>query len=547
MKFGRGRAIDLAAVALAIGAALWVYRSVPHAFFSPDDLIYLERVRGIVAQPPGPWRWLSGIAYFQIASALFGAEPMPYMIVQLALHALAIAALYATVRGLGGGVLGAGAAAVLFGASRVHYPALAQAVTVAEPMSVLLALAALAVARRPGAGATLAALALFTAALLAKESVAALPLLLLVPGIGPGAWRARAIRCGLLLAPALLLALYMASPGVHAAIFVNQVYGRAYGMHLVHNLATLTRWTYDFRAPAPDLNGELSTSAWPGALALLAALAALAAAAWRTTPAPALGLAWFALTLAPVLPLLHQRYLHYLYVPAFGLAAAIGAGAEWLLLRAFAPARRDVAARVAPVVRGLDARTVMAWALVAGALAAFVAVSDALIVQRRSERLPSIDLPSDPFVRKMETARRAITAVRGAIGRATGPRVNAVIVIPASGWTLRLAGILHSVLGEGRALRATVPALDSVALVPRWTPAWREFELFYGSVDGNFVDLGRGPEAHADLGARLIADRCVLDARAELAAARAQWPDDAKLRAESERLESALAGRSAGR
>src|SRR5262249_46542136 len=159
---------------------------------------------------------------------------------------------------------------------------------------------------------------------------------------------------------------------------------------LFHNLMTLTSWTYDMRAPAPDLGGQLSTTAWHTGLPLLLGLAVIAALAWRATPLPGAGLAWFALTLAPVLPLLHQRYMHYLYAPLAGLAVAIGAGAEWLLL-GLAPRRGRPATRAT-----------VAWALVAAAIAAYVTASDALIVERAAGRIASVGLPSDPFMRKME-------------------------------------------------------------------------------------------------------------------------------------------------
>src|SRR5439155_23049678 len=160
------------------------------------------------------------------------------------------------------------------------------------------------------------------------------------------------------------------------------------------------------------------------------------------------------------LPLLHQRYMHYLYTPSAGLAMAIGAGAEWLLVRAAVPR-----ARRAPVIaaRGWELRPVLAVALVAGAIAAYVAASDALLVERAAGRIESVGLPSDPFVRKMETLRRTITATRAAVA---GRHLDAVFVVPETGWSRRLAAVFHSILGDGRALLVTVPGLDSVAFVP---------------------------------------------------------------------------------
>src|SRR2546426_2676056 len=72
---GRRRDVVLALTAVAL--SLWVYRSAPGGYFSPDDLIYLERVRGLVPEPPTLWRYLSGVAYFRMAFPLFGADPFP--------------------------------------------------------------------------------------------------------------------------------------------------------------------------------------------------------------------------------------------------------------------------------------------------------------------------------------------------------------------------------------------------------------------------------------------------------------------------------------
>jgi hypothetical protein len=165
--------------------------------------------------------------------------------------------------------------------------------------------------------------------------------------------------------------------------------------------------------------------------------------------------------------------------------------------------------------------------LAAAIILGHVAISERLLGERSTPRFTRVDLPVDPFLRKAETARRAITNVGEAI---EGRRVRAVFVVPESGWTWKLAEILHSILGEGRALRAVYPNLDSVAMVPRWSAAYRDFELFYGRVNGNVVDVGRGPEAHLRLSALLIADRCGQDARDNLVAALAAYPDDPRLR-----------------
>ena len=532
----RARAAEWPFVLAIVALSLWVYRSALGAYFSPDDLIYLERVRGIVPEPPTLWRYLSGVAYFRVAHAVFGGQAFPYMLANWLLHGLAVASLYAWVRSLGGGVLAATLAGALFGTTRLFLTVVLQVVTVAEPLSLILALASLWMAGRGGWRWRLGAGAVFAAALLCKETVMLLPLLLLLPGIGQGSLRSRAVSYSILMVPSVLLMTYMSSPAVQAAIFVDDTYARAYGVNLFHSLMTFTDWATDLQTPVPDLYSILSTTAWRTALWILLAFTAVAAFGWRSTRLPAMGLAWWLLTLAPVLPLLKQRYLHYLYVPLAGLAIALGAGFEWLAvgsragLRAHAEpggTRGGQAAAGRATARPGGGRLALGWGIAGALIIGHVALSGALIKQRATQRLPIADLPFDPFLRKAEMARRVIARVGEAIA---GRRVSAVFVVPASGGSAFLARVLHSIMGEGRALRAVYPNLDSVAFVPRWTPAYRDFELFYGRVDGNVVDLGRGPEAHHRLAELMIADRCVEDARAELEAALAVWPDDPRLR-----------------
>src|SRR5262249_42998144 len=137
------RSRDAMLALLAAGLALWVHRATIGGFFSPDDLIYLERTRGWIAEPPVPWRWLSGHLYFHTAFALFGVHPGPWLAVNWIGHGVVVALLYLFVRSWGGGPLAAFAAAGLFGASRLLVTTLGQAVTFAEISSLGLTLVAL--------------------------------------------------------------------------------------------------------------------------------------------------------------------------------------------------------------------------------------------------------------------------------------------------------------------------------------------------------------------------------------------------------------------
>ena len=151
----------------------------------------------------------------------------------------------------------------------------------------------------------------------------------------------------------------------------------------------------------------------------------------------------------------------------------------------------------------MSTRQALGWALAALLVTGQIAISESLIRRRAALRLVNVDLPLDPFLRKAETARRAITAVAGATA---GRRVSAVFVIPEQGWS-----------------RAGPPA----SCVPSWATAGAACDLphpRFGGVrepldsglcglrsllrrawTGNVADLGRGPEAHQRAGR--VADR----------------------------------------
>ena len=529
----RGRlARELPLVLTVVALSLWVYRGALGAYFSPDDLIYLERARGIVPESPTLWRFLSGPAYFHLMHGVFGTQVFPYMLANWLLHGLAVVALYAWMRSAGGGVLGATLAAGLFGTSRLFLTVVFQVVTVAEPLAMIAALSALWMASRPGRPWSIGAAVTFAAALLCKETVMLLPLVLLLPGSGAKRPGERALRFAVLITLSALMFGYLRDL-FRGKDFLNDAYARAYGANLFHSLMTYTAWATDLSDPVPDLYSILSTTAWHSALWVMLGFATLAAVTWRTSRLPALGLAWWLLALAPVLPLLQQRYLHYMYVPFAGLTMALGAGLDWATtsrpsLQRSAPARGSSAA-----ARPGGVRRILGWGLAAALVLGQVVISEILIEARAARRLPGIDMHYDPFLRKADTARRAIARV----GEATaGRRVSAVFVVPDSGGSEWLARVLRSILGDGRALRLVHANLDSTAFVTRWSPAYREFELFYGRVNGDVVDVGCGPGAHRRLAELLIADGCVQDARANLEAARAVYPEDPGLRTLSDHL-----------
>jgi hypothetical protein len=525
-----------AALALAcVALALWVQRRALGGFFSPDDLLILERLRGILPPQPVPlWRLLSGTLYFRAVLPWFGVVPFPYHLVNLLLHAVNVGLLYLWVRRWRGGTLAATLAAGLFGTSRYFYPVLQQATGIGEVAALTFALAALLLALGRGLAARLAALVLFVAALLSKESVLLLPLVLLLPERHGEPGRPRLARSALLLVPGLVLAGALAALHVRAAALSGEAYEAGWGANLFHDLMTYSAWAVDLRTLVPDLAGGYSATAWHVGLPVTIGLASLAALAWRRSTAGAAGAAWWLLGLAPVLPLLRHSYLAYLYTPLAGFAMALGAGLE------------GAAARWLPVPRTTPgpgrATGLLPWAIVAGAVLGHAALSDAMLGDRLRARTPGLDLPLDSFVRKSEVAGR----VAQGFGRSIGARrVKAVFLVPEEGAPAydvrtgrpvaadsggRRYALLPAVLDQGRALRALYPNADSVAFLGRWVPGYEDFELFVTGPAGEVRDLGRGLEAHVALATLLLTRGLYGTARGQLAAAVQEWPDDARLR-----------------
>jgi hypothetical protein len=372
--------------------------------------------------------------------------------------------------------------------------------------------------------------ALFAAALLCKEHVALLPLVLLLPGPGDGGLRARLRRAWPLLAAGVAMLLYLALGHVRAGSLGGRAYAMGFGANLFHNFMTYCAWAVDLRTAAPDTGARISLSAWRVGLPVVVAWAALAWLTRRRTRLPVLGAAWWALSLAPVVPLLHHSYLYYMYTPFAGLAMAAGGVLDWLRGGAAEPRRRP-------------ARAAGAWAVAALAVLAHAGVSSRLLGERAAARVEGLNLPADPYLRKSETARNAVTDAAAGIH---GPHLKVLFFTPkgaemrydaATGKALegsreggRTYDLLEESLDGGRALRLVYPALDSVIFVKRMTPAHRDFDILVYNAEGHVLALGRGPQAHGALVNGMLRYGYSADALDHLAMAVPLYPDDAQLR-----------------
>ena len=544
---------------LALGCALlalWVHRRAMGVYFHPDDLISLEWTRGILPSPDfGLWRLLSGKAYFAAALGVFGTDPFPYHVLNALLHMANVVLLYALARRWGASRAASTLAAGLFAAARPAFSVLQQAVGIGELLALALAIGALQASERRTTRARIAAVLLFAAALLSKEAVLLLPLALLLPR-EPGSWNQRtAWRERWLVASPILLAsgaaaLTLVIGNVRGRAFGGEAYAMAFGADLFHNLMTYVVWSFDLRNAFFDDPGLISRSAWQVGLPILALLLALAWVVRTRTRLPVIGLAWAALTLAPVLPLTHHTYANYLYTPLAGLALALGSGVETLI--ALATSRAGVQREGKGKSRHERSPVrpeVVTGALVVVAVLACAIASDRLLEVRVSRRLAEVDLPFDRQLRKSEMIRRAAEGLRR-----TGTPHRMVLYMPTdASWrldqrtghttrdtTLKLEQMMMvQVLDGGRALRALSPGLDSVAFVTRWSANYADFDLCANTPAGDVVDFGSGPDAHLRLGALLIQSGKLHLAEALLLPASEAYPQDLRLRQMLERTRAA--------
>lgn len=511
----RFQAIDGVAGLFCIGIALWVYRRVLGGFFSPDDLVLFEWDRGIIPGPTTLWRLLPGRLYFGLTIGWFGANPYPYFLVNWLFHGLNVALIYVFVRRLGGGPLAATLTAGLFGTSRLFLTAVGQAVGFGDLLALGFTLVACIAMTYRARWTAVAGTFAFAVALLSKEIVAALPLsLLFAPAVG-SSFAARVRRLAPLFLLGVLWIAYLGFSGARGSVLGGTAYSTAFGRNLFDSVLMYAQWSADLRGVAPDFGAERPGHPWLGGLWVLLPIVLVAWLVRRRSRLPLVGLAWWLAGLAPILPLLFQKHLHYLYSPSVGFALWVGSVVE-LLLQTWGWMTS----------RG---RIYAVWTATGLLLLGHAALSDSLIRKRYQERLPDVDLPADTFVRKMEIARRATGTIHAAIGDRPARIVfyNPLI----RGKVDFYAQLLPAVLDEGRGLTALYPNIDSVAFVSKWTPDLAGFEIVVANEDGRVLPFGRGPEANMRLIRTLEGNGYGREAAELLQSSVAAYPNDPALQA----------------
>jgi tetratricopeptide (TPR) repeat protein len=296
---------------------------------------------------------------FRVVVLLGGVRPIAFGLANLLCYALATLLVLKLLRRLVADPVAAAWATAVWVALPIHAEPVAYASSLGDLLSLVFELGALTVAlplladgsgadagdsdgtTRPDRWRFVASTALAAAAMLTKEMAITAPAIVLLVALArrPGAWRTRNLR--------LLVAL-------HALVAIGYLALRTSVVHAVGQspvtAATVRTGLRDapwllahyFRITVQPLGHAASYQvAPPGALALgltLVALCAVALLAWRWRRTVAVGLAWFAVALLPVLHLvpidadLADRFTLF---PSVGLALALAA--------ALAPIERRIA------------------------------------------------------------------------------------------------------------------------------------------------------------------------------------------------------------
>ncbi len=523
----------------------WLHRRCVTTYFAPDDLISLERARGLL--PPYPvafWRILSGSGYFAVTLPLFGTDPFPYHLVNLLVHCVNVALVFQLARRWSGrervGLLASG----LFATSRIYTTALVQAVGLEELLALTFTLLAFLAFDAGRVRRVLAACIMFGMALLSKESVFLLPVVLLLPLPPAVHRRRRLVAVTAMLGASALYAIAFTAANGSMAIHRGEAYETRYGMNLFHGLMTYVAWMANFRETTPDLTSGVSYAAWRTALWLVAALAVASLAARREAALVGAGIAWFVLALAAVLPFVNHYESFYLYAALPGAAIAVAGACDALV--AWAADRNGI--RGSPRARIAGAA---GWLLATGLIVSQLWVSERLDQRRWQSTIPGTTLATDPAIRKCQVAEHLVESLAACAG---GGRARLLFVTPAAMRTVldtrtgnavadsdeHVAPLFIAVLDGGRALRAIYPQLDSVASVASWSPAYEGFDIVAANGDGYATEFGEGPGAHLRLAQAMVAAGISRDALDELTEAIGAYPNVARLIAERAAIQAAL-------
>jgi hypothetical protein len=473
----------------ALVLAVIVYYGALSTFFAQDDITFLSRAAGL---EPADWsfRPLSAGLAFRLEYALFGLRPFGYHLVNLLLHLLNVAGVYALAARLSRSPAIAGGAAVLFGVSSFAFTPVHWATGVIELLTTALLLGATLLhlhSHRDGSAWRWVVAVAALVAMLSKETAVAWVVLILFIE-----WRSGgAARMGRAVLPAaaagVAFALYflgsrhwqLPQPSVAYALTASPV-------SLTQNLFTYLQWSVALSNPIPDVVALPDPAAWRVALPLAVVLVlALWSQRRKTLNTFEVGVGWWLAFLLPVLPLAHHTYLYYLYIPAVGGAIAVSAIGRELLTR---------------------------WGGRHAAMIGLVALGAYVLVEVRNvevrETVTRDALPVDRTIRDATLLRHALPALARA-HLAPGTRVLFVNPVPRAAFDLMTGAQtraedrasrtsylpLEAAFREGETLRLFIPGVTYLGFANTIPRGLEDAECFYYEQRGWLERLGHGQQA----------------------------------------------------
>jgi len=355
------RVPDAALWLLPVLFLLWLYREGFHTWFLADDFAWLSLTHLIASRhdllhelfapaAQGTIRPWSERGFFIVLESVFGLKPVPFRIVAFATAAADVLLIAWTVKYLTQSRVASVLAPILWIANTALVRPLTWSSAYNELMCPLFLLSALALLIRYIE--TGRRVFWWTQVAVFVLGFGALEINIVYPAIA-AAWvilvhkpDRRLLRD---LAPlGALSAAYFALHRWLAPLPASGPYALHFDSRIFTTLRLYCGWV---AVPEPAIRMGMR----PSVAALIemvtaAALAACAVLAWRRCRSFFFGIAWFAITLAPLLPLADHRTSYYLTIPSIGIAMFAAAGAAKF-------------ASNSPVQRSLAAAVILLWLL----------------------------------------------------------------------------------------------------------------------------------------------------------------------------------------
>ncbi len=501
------KAIDLGAALMVALAAAAVYTSAVDYFFSQDDFGFLARAIGLTPYPeftdPFGTRVLSTQLYFRAMHSIFGLSPAPYHWASVLLHALNAVLVYILARRWSGSRKAALTAGVAFATFDLAFTAVYWVSGVQDLMATTFLLAAALVWTwrvEKGILISVASAAALSLSLMSKEIGLLFPGVLTLMAWSQGAGGKRTAAA---LAPHISIC---AAAAVVFAVQSSKVaeggaYGAALTVTVLHNLATYVKWTVDVIHPFKDRVAAVDYGAWKTAAAATA-MVLLFLLTWRGEVARKAWAAagWYALVLAPVLPLLRHTYLYYLYPAAAGAAILIGLS----VFRVSGAISGGHAGGPGGALRRNLGRSFVVI------VAAVLAITGLVGVRAREGALlaPDFVLPHDHVLRAAELAENAASTLpeaqipQGADLLLVNPYAPESVDLSkgtARQAPRRSSDVVRQALRDGQVLRVLRPDLGEISFARRMDERWEDRHTLLYDAYGRLTYLGTGADIWANL------------------------------------------------